>query len=110
MICVHLLVVDYEFLASRLVISNLHKETEDDYLKVVEQLYNYVNPKTKAHSPLLSNECYNNIKNNIVKIQAALDYERYVVIYSIVPVFHYNISHSLIDIVIMGMTFLGLKL
>jgi ribonucleoside-diphosphate reductase alpha chain len=67
---------DYEFLASRLVISNLHKETDDDYLKVVEQLYHYINPKTKAHSPLLSTECYNNIKKNIEKIQAALDYER----------------------------------
>jgi ribonucleoside-diphosphate reductase alpha chain len=67
---------DYEFLASRLVISNLHKETEDDYSKVVEQLYHYINPKTMAHSPLLSVECYNNIKKNIVKIQAALDYER----------------------------------
>jgi ribonucleoside-diphosphate reductase alpha chain len=67
---------DYDKLASRLVISNLHKETESDYLKVADKLFNYFNKKINSPSPLISKETYDVIKNNIDVIQKALDYDR----------------------------------
>lgn len=67
---------DYDKLASRLVISNLHKETESDYLKVADKLFNYFNKATNTFSPLISEESYEVIVNNIKVIQEALDYDR----------------------------------
>lgn len=67
---------EYETLASRITISNLHKNTYDDYGKVCDMLYNYINPILKQHAPLINKECYDIIKNNIDRIQAVLDYEQ----------------------------------
>lgn len=67
---------EYETLASRITISNLHKNTYDDYGKVCDMLYNYINPILNQHAPLINKECYDIIKNNIERIQAALDYEK----------------------------------
>jgi ribonucleotide reductase alpha subunit len=67
---------EYEILASRITISNLHKTTFDDYEKVCDILYNYVNPKIKQHSPLITKQTYDIIKSNIVRIQEALNYEQ----------------------------------
>jgi ribonucleoside-diphosphate reductase alpha chain len=67
---------EYEILASRIAISNLHKTTFDDYEKVCDTLYNYVNPKIKQHSPLITKQTYDIIKSNIVRIQEALNYEQ----------------------------------
>lgn len=67
---------DYDKLASRLVISNLHKETESDYLKVADKLFSYYNKTINELSPLISQECYDVIKKNIDVIQKTLDYSR----------------------------------
>jgi len=67
---------DYDKLASRLVISNLHKETESDYLKVADKLFNYFNKTSNEASPLISQETYEVIVNNIDIIQKTLDYDR----------------------------------
>lgn len=67
---------EYEMLASRLTISNMHKMTEDDYGKTCDTLYHYINPKINQHSPLITKEIYDIIKVNIDKIQAALNYEQ----------------------------------
>jgi hypothetical protein len=67
---------DYDKLASRLVISNLHKETESDYLKVANKLFNYFNKTSNESSPLISQETYQVIVNNIDIIQKTLDYDR----------------------------------
>ena len=44
---------DYGILASRILVSNHQKNTEDDYLSVVSQLYDYTDGNGK-HSPLVS--------------------------------------------------------
>jgi len=67
---------DYEILASRLATSNLHKITNENYEETCNLLYNYINPKTNEHSPLLSKECYDIIKLNINVIQKALNYNQ----------------------------------
>ena len=72
MITVH---QQYSILASRIAISNLHKTTSDNYGEVCDKLYNYTNDKTNEHSPLLSKECYDIIKNNLDVISNAINYE-----------------------------------
>ncbi len=67
---------DYGTLASRLAISNLHKSTSSSYEETCDLLYNHVNIKTNKHAPLISEECYHIIKNNIVKLQAVIDYDK----------------------------------
>ena len=66
---------DYSKLASRIEISNLHKETDDDYLKVLETLDQM---KDKAGRPagLISSEVMRVARKNIDKINAKLDYSR----------------------------------
>jgi hypothetical protein len=49
---------NYEVLAGRIAMSNLHKETQDSFAAVVKQLRDYVNPKTKLHSPLIAEDVY----------------------------------------------------
>ncbi len=66
---------DYESLASRLAISNLHKTTLSNYGDLADLLINYINEKTNHPSPLLSQECYEFIKFNLAAIQAALNYD-----------------------------------
>ena len=67
---------DYGLLASRLAISNLHKSTSSSYSDTCDLLYNHVNKITGKHAPLLSEECYKIIKNNIDVIEQAIDYNK----------------------------------
>tara|TARA_B100001094_G_C18189884_1_gene806386 strand:- start:1745 stop:4324 length:2580 start_codon:yes stop_codon:yes gene_type:complete len=66
---------DYGILASRILISNHHKMVDENYLNVVEKLYN----NTDIHnirSPIISETLYNVVKNNHETIQSWFDYER----------------------------------
>lgn len=63
---------NYEVLAARLAVSNLHKETKEDFLQVVSDLYNMVNPKTGKASPLISPWVFAIIRDNAVEIQKVL--------------------------------------
>ena len=65
---------DYESLAARIAMSNLHKETSDNFLKVVNQLNKYVNPKTGTHSPLVSDELLRLVEINVDLINSKINY------------------------------------
>ncbi len=65
---------DYELLASRILISNHHKNTDDNYLNVVKKLYNYKDIHG-AHSPIVSEELFNIVKLNHELIQGMLMYQ-----------------------------------
>lgn len=67
---------DYDRLAARLAVSNLQKETVDDFAALANLLYHYVNPLNGKHSPLLSQETYEIIQQYAGEIQAHLVYER----------------------------------
>lgn len=67
---------DYSILASRLLISNLHKSSPDKFSKAVELMYGYVNPKTGEHSPKVSTEVYQLVKENASLIDAQIKDER----------------------------------
>jgi ribonucleoside-diphosphate reductase subunit M1 len=66
---------DYSKLASRIEISNLHKMTDDDYLKVVEKLDQMVD-KQGRNASMIHPEVMRVVKANIDKINAKLDYSR----------------------------------
>jgi ribonucleoside-diphosphate reductase alpha chain len=67
---------DYEVLASRVAVSNLHKETKSSFLEVVRDLRNYVNPKTGLHSPMIAEDVYDIICKNACLIESQIDYTR----------------------------------
>jgi len=66
---------DYSRLASRIEISNLHKETDDDYLKVVEKL-DTMTDKQGRNASLIHPEVMRVVKENRDKINKKLDYSR----------------------------------
>ena len=55
---------DYALLASRIAVSNLHKETKKTFSEVMEDLYAYVDPKTGQRASLLADDIYEVIMNN----------------------------------------------
>ena len=44
---------DYALLASRIAVSNLHKNTKKSFSETMEDMYNYINPRTGKKAPLL---------------------------------------------------------
>lgn len=55
---------DYNVLAGRLAVSNLHKETKGCFSENVKEMYHFVNPKTGEHAPLVSKELYETVMAN----------------------------------------------
>lgn len=66
---------DYSKLASRIEISNLHKETSDCYLEVVQTLSS-VTDKIGRNGSLIHTEVLRVVRENKDKINAKLDYSR----------------------------------
>ena len=66
---------DYGVLASRILISNHHKNTDTNFFKITKQLYNFMDVNNKNH-PLISKKYFNIVKKNKSKIQSWFDYDR----------------------------------
>jgi ribonucleoside-diphosphate reductase subunit M1 len=66
---------DYSKLASRIEVSNLHKETDDDYMKVLERLDTMVD-KQGRNASMINPELMRVVRANLDKINAKLDYSR----------------------------------
>jgi ribonucleoside-diphosphate reductase alpha chain len=66
---------DYGILASLLLCSNHHKNTNEKYIDVVTELYNNTDIHGKR-SPLLNDDIYNIVKEHHVEIQNILDYSK----------------------------------
>ncbi|TGZ71570.1 hypothetical protein CRM22_002560 [Opisthorchis felineus] len=66
----------YGTLAARLAVSNLHKNTKGSFSEVMEDLYGYVNERTKLHSPIVSEEVIKIIRENADRLNSAIDYQR----------------------------------
>lgn len=67
---------DYAKLAARIAVSNLHKETKPLFSDVICDLYEYINPKTNTHAPLISDELYNLVIANKERINEWIDYNK----------------------------------
>jgi ribonucleoside-diphosphate reductase alpha chain len=67
---------DYALLASRIAVSNLHKETKKTFSEVMEDLYAYVDPKTGQRASLLADDIYEVIMNNKEILDSSIIYDR----------------------------------
>ena len=67
---------DYAILAARIEVSNLHKETEKEFSKVVDAFYHYTHPKTGTPAPLVSEQVYNVVMANKDVIDGAVLHDR----------------------------------
>ena len=66
---------NYGLLASRIVISNNHKNTNESYFNSIEKLWNFKDINNN-NSSLISNELYNVVKQNKQQIEDMIDYNR----------------------------------
>ena len=57
--------IDYDTLSTRLLISNLHKNTDSDYIKVIEDMKEYIDPRY-----------YKYVKENIDFVNSLFNYEK----------------------------------
>jgi ribonucleoside-diphosphate reductase alpha chain len=67
---------DYALLAARIAVSNLHKETEKSFAKVIHDLYNYVDPKTGERANLISDDIYRIVQDNKDRLDSAIIFDR----------------------------------
>ena len=67
---------DFASLASRISVSNLHKNTEKSFSETMEMLYNYIDPKTGEEAPLLATDVYEIIRDNAEALDSAIIYDR----------------------------------
>ena len=67
---------DYALLASRIAVSNLHKETKKTFSDVMTDLYEYLDPKTGQSAALLSEEVYQLVVNNREALDSSIIYDR----------------------------------
>jgi ribonucleoside-diphosphate reductase alpha chain len=67
---------DYALLASRIAVSNLHKETKKTFSEVMDDLYHYIDPKTGQKASLLAEDVYNVIVDNKDLLDSSIIYDR----------------------------------
>ena len=67
---------DYALLASRIAVSNLHKNTKKSFSETMRDLYKYVNPKTGQKAPLIARDIYQIIEKNAELLDSTLIYDR----------------------------------
>jgi ribonucleoside-diphosphate reductase alpha chain len=67
---------DYSTLAARLAITALHKETKKSFSETVSDLYKYVDPKTRKHSPIVSKVFRDIVKKHADELDSAIVHSR----------------------------------
>ena len=67
---------DYALLASRIAVSNLHKETKKTFSEVMTDLYEYIDPKTGENAALLADDVYEVIIANKERLDSSIIYDR----------------------------------
>ena len=67
---------DYSILAARIALTSVKKETKKSFKDTVSDLYNNVDPKTKEHAPLVSEELLDVVKSNSKKIESMIIHDR----------------------------------
>jgi ribonucleoside-diphosphate reductase alpha chain len=67
---------DYAQLASRIAVSNLHKNTKKSFSEAMKDLYDYVDPKTGERASLLADDVHDIIRKNADVLDSAIIYDR----------------------------------
>jgi ribonucleoside-diphosphate reductase subunit M1 len=67
---------DYAVLAARIAVSNLHKQTKKQFSAVIDDLFNYINPKNGKHCPMISKATHEIIMKHADELNSAIVYDR----------------------------------
>ena len=67
---------DYALLAARIAVSNLHKETDKSFSKVIDDLYHYVDPKTGDRAGLIGDDTHKTIQKHKARLDSAIIFDR----------------------------------
>lgn len=67
---------DYAQLASRIAVSNLHKNTIKSFSKTVEALYHYIDPKNGLNASLIADDVYKIVMDNAHTLDSSIIYDR----------------------------------
>jgi len=67
---------DFAKLASRIAISNLHKNTKKSFTETMRDLYNYVDPKTGKKAPLIADDVMKVMEDNSDLLDSTIIYDR----------------------------------
>lgn len=67
---------DYALLASRIAVSNLHKNTTKSFSETMQQLYDYTDNATGRHMPLIADDVMNIIASNAELLDSSIIYDR----------------------------------
>ena len=67
---------DYALLASRISVSNLHKDTKKSFTETMNDLYLYVNPKTGKKAPMIADDVIKIIRKNSEILDSTIIYDR----------------------------------
>jgi len=67
---------DYALLASRIAVSNLHKNTIKSFSETMKLLYNYIDPKTGKNASLLADDVWEVIEKNAEILDSSIIYDR----------------------------------
>src|ERR1700760_4330653 len=67
---------DYALLASRIAISNLHKNTVKSFSETMRNLHTYVDPKTGRPAPLIADDVAEVIEKNAEVLDSCIIYDR----------------------------------
>jgi ribonucleoside-diphosphate reductase alpha chain len=67
---------DYALLASRIAVSNLHKNTKKSFSETMNDLYQYIDPKTGANAALLADDVHKIVMDNAELLDSTIIYDR----------------------------------
>lgn len=67
---------DYAILAARIAVSNLHKQTKKQFSAVIDDLFNYVNPRNKKPAPMIAQNIHDIVMKNAEELNSAIVYDR----------------------------------
>ena len=67
---------DYGKLASRITVSNLHKNTPNSFLDAMKICYDNVNPRTDKHAPQVTKELIKLVRRHNKTLEKAIEYEK----------------------------------
>ena len=67
---------DYSRLAARICVDDLHRSTKEVFTDVITDLREYIDPESKKHAPLISEEVYAIIMENAEVLNNHIDFNR----------------------------------
>ena len=67
---------DYALLASRISVSNLHKNTKKSFSETISDLYHYIDPINGENASLIAEDVYNIIQENAAYLDGQIIYDR----------------------------------